>query len=235
MDTSRTPDRMEALVAPGSALGDCETKSRLLRAAVLLFAEKGYGSVAIREIAGAADRNASLISYHFGGKQGIYQAAVGLACRQIEGLADAFPALPGDQEPGARPRAEAALREAVRTLLRAALPAPAPTDGDGAFKLALFTLFLRELASPGPGTEALVLDAARPHAGYMNRCIQAIRPDLDARSALAIGMGVYGQLLFFLTFKGVAPSFGRAGSAETGVASLTEHLTDFVLRGLRPS
>jgi hypothetical protein len=96
-------------------------------------------------------------------------------------------------------------------------------------------LFLRELAAPVPETETMVLAAARPHAAYMNRCIQAIRPDLDARSALAIGMSIYGQLLFFLTFKGVVPSFGEAGFAETGVASLAEHVTDFVLRGLRPS
>jgi AcrR family transcriptional regulator len=216
-------------------MSDCEAKSRLLQTAVLLFAEKGYSSVAIREIAGAARRNCSLISYHFGGKEGIYQAAVSLACRQVEGLVDSFPALPGEEEPDARPRAEAALRGTIRTLLRFALPAPPPADGEGAFTLALFMLYLRELASPVLATEGLVLDAARPHAGYMNRCIQAIRPDLDARSALAIGMSIYGQLLFFLTFKGVVPSFGRAGFAETGVASLAEHVTDFVLRGLRSS
>ena len=226
---------IEGIGIPGTAAGEGEAKSRLLKAAILLFAKKGHEGVGIQEIAGAAGQNSSLISYHFGGKEGIHQAAVSLACRQVESLVDSFPALPGEEEPDTRPRAEAALRETIRTFLHFTLPAPPPADGEGAFTLALIKLFLRELAAPVPETETLVLAAARPHANYMNHCIQAISPDLDARSALAIGMGIYGQLLFFLTYKGVVPSFGKAGFAEASLASLADHLTDFVLRGLGPS
>jgi AcrR family transcriptional regulator len=221
--------------APGPAAGDSEAKSRLLHAAVLLFAEKGYAGVGIREIATAAGRNSSMISFHFGGKEGIHQAAVNLACGRVQRLAGSFPALAGEGQPEGRPGAEAGLRETIRTFLGFAFP-PAPAgDAEGTFTHALIMLFLRELASPVPETQAMVLAAARPHADYMNRCIRALRPDLDARSALAIGMSIYGQLVFFLTYKGVVPSFGTAGFAGTGPASLAEPMTDFVLRGLRPS
>jgi len=232
MTTVRNTTGTQAIGIPGAVAGDGAAKSRLLTAAVLLFGEKGYSGVGIREIAAAAGRNSSLISFYFGGKPGIHQAAVSLACRQVEGLVDAFPALPGEAEPDTRPRAEAALRETIRSLLRFALPAPRPADGESAFTLALITLFLRELASPVPETETLVLAAAQPHADYMNRCIQLICPDLDGRSTHAIGMSIYGQLLFFLTYNGVVPGFGSAGFAGTGLA---ECVTGFVLRGLRPS
>ena len=212
--------------------GDREAKSRLLEAAVLLFGAKGYAGVGIREIAAAAGRNSSLISFYFGGKAGVHQAAVSLACRQVECLVDGFPTLPGEAEPDARPRAEAALRETIRSLMHFALPEPPQTDGEGAFSLALIMLFLRELAAPVPETEPLVLAAARTHADYMNRCVQAICPDLDARSTHAIGTSIYGQLLFFLTYNGVVPHLGSVGTAGTGLA---EYVTGFVLRGLRPS
>jgi AcrR family transcriptional regulator len=221
--------------APGPVTGDGEAKSRLLKVAVLLFGKMGYEGVGIREIATAAGRNSSMISFHFGGKEGLHQAAVTLACGQIQRLVESFPALAGEGQPDARNRAEAGLRETIRILLDFAFPPSPPVDAEGAFTLALIMLFLRELASPVPATEAMVLAAARPHANYMNRCIHAIRPDLDARSALAIGMGIYGQLVFFLTYKGVVPSFGTAGFAGAGPASLAEPLADFVLRGLRSS
>lgn len=220
-----TSVRDKAEVIP-SVVADRDAKSRLLKAAVLLFRDRGYGGVSIREIAAAARRNSSLISFYFGGKAGIHQAALSLACSQVQGLATSFPALPGEDEPDARRRAEAALGETIRTFLRFAAPPPPPADEEGAFAHALIMLFLRELATPVPETETLVLDAVRPHAEYMNRCIQTLRPDLDARSALAIGMGIHGQLLFFLTCKVGVPGFAK---------DLAEPVTDFVLRGLRTS
>jgi AcrR family transcriptional regulator len=235
MGPIRNIDGMKRSFVPWVHGDDGDAKSRLLEAAVTRFAVKGYTGVGIREIAAAAGQHSAMISFYFGGKEGIHQAAVCLACHQVECLVDSFPALPGDAEPDARPKAEAALGETIRTLLRLSLPAQSPTDDKAAFTFALIMLYLRELSSSVPEKESLVLAAARPHADYMNRCIQAIRPDLDARSALAIGMSIYGQLLFFLTYKGVVPSFGQAGFAETGLASLAEHVTDFVLRGLRPS
>lgn len=54
--------------------GDC--KENLLTIATRLFAEKGYYGVSIRELASAAGVNSSLISYHFGGKESLYNAVL---------------------------------------------------------------------------------------------------------------------------------------------------------------
>jgi len=50
---------------------DLVPRERILESAVRLFAQKGYAAVGIREIAGAADVNISMISYYFEGKVGI--------------------------------------------------------------------------------------------------------------------------------------------------------------------
>lgn len=53
-----------------------ETSSKLMEAATLLFAAKGYAAVSIRELAEAAGTNSALISYHFGNKEGLYRAVL---------------------------------------------------------------------------------------------------------------------------------------------------------------
>lgn len=51
-----------------------EARSRLLDAALALFAEKGYAKTSTREIALAAQINIASISYYFGDKAGLYKA-----------------------------------------------------------------------------------------------------------------------------------------------------------------
>ena len=45
-------------------------------AALKLFVEKGYDGTSIRDVADAANVNLAAISYHFGGKAGLYQAGL---------------------------------------------------------------------------------------------------------------------------------------------------------------
>jgi len=51
-----------------------EARSRLLEAALALFAEKGFAKTSTREIALAAQVNIASISYYFGDKAGLYRA-----------------------------------------------------------------------------------------------------------------------------------------------------------------
>lgn len=53
-----------------------ETKERLIIAAIKLFGQKGYNSTNTRSIAKAAECNVGLITFHFNGKQGLYDAAM---------------------------------------------------------------------------------------------------------------------------------------------------------------
>jgi len=52
------------------------TRGKLLKAAVRLFAERGYDAIGTREIEAAAGVNRGLITYHFGSKEALWKAAI---------------------------------------------------------------------------------------------------------------------------------------------------------------
>lgn len=49
-----------------------ENREKIMRAARSLFSERGFEGVSIREIASAASVNIAMVSYYFGGKEGLY-------------------------------------------------------------------------------------------------------------------------------------------------------------------
>ncbi|MBN2318870.1 MAG: TetR family transcriptional regulator [Acidobacteria bacterium] len=49
-----------------------KTKDKILKAARVLFAEKGFREVTVREIAARAGVNSALVGYHFGNKQELF-------------------------------------------------------------------------------------------------------------------------------------------------------------------
>jgi AcrR family transcriptional regulator len=65
-----------------------QSRERLLRTAMRLFAEQGFAATSTREIALAAGTNIASISYYFGDKAGLYRAAFSeLAPRPGENVA----------------------------------------------------------------------------------------------------------------------------------------------------
>lgn len=52
------------------------TKERLLDAAELLFAERGYDATSLRELTSAAGANLAAVNYHFGSKSALFAAVV---------------------------------------------------------------------------------------------------------------------------------------------------------------
>jgi len=65
------------------------TRDALLAAGARLFASRGYDGATVRAIADDAGVNPALISYHFGGKQGLYTAVL------LSAIADAKEDLAG--------------------------------------------------------------------------------------------------------------------------------------------
>lgn len=60
-----------------------QARAILLAAAKPLFATKGLSGTGIREISKSAKLNSSLISYHFGGKEGLYRACIEDIAKQV--------------------------------------------------------------------------------------------------------------------------------------------------------
>jgi AcrR family transcriptional regulator len=63
-------------VAETAARGD-KTRDALIRAAIEAFGREGFAAASTRAIAETAGVNQALIGYHFGGKPGLYAAALG--------------------------------------------------------------------------------------------------------------------------------------------------------------
>jgi len=57
-------------------VADNDCRENIIAAAVPLFAAKGLNGVSVRELASAAGVNLSMISYYFGGKEGLYAAVL---------------------------------------------------------------------------------------------------------------------------------------------------------------
>ena len=52
------------------------TRTRLLQTSLATFAHRDFEAVSIREIVEQAGANIAAISYHFGGKQGLFECAL---------------------------------------------------------------------------------------------------------------------------------------------------------------
>lgn len=57
-------------------MADYDCRAALVATATPLFAEKGYNGVSVRALATASGVNLSMISYYFGGKEGLYAAVL---------------------------------------------------------------------------------------------------------------------------------------------------------------
>jgi len=62
--------------SPETAARGDKTRDALLRAAIEAFGREGFAAASTRAIAEAAGVNQALIGYHFGGKPGLYAAAL---------------------------------------------------------------------------------------------------------------------------------------------------------------
>ena len=75
-----------------------DSRTKLMEIAVPLFAKKGLHGVSIRQLAEAAGVNSALISYHFGGKEGLYAAVLELQFSSIEASLEKMPVQAGAPE-----------------------------------------------------------------------------------------------------------------------------------------
>jgi AcrR family transcriptional regulator len=81
------------------------TRQALIAAALAVFAEKGFEAGSIREITRRAKANQAAVTYHFGGKEGLYREVLRSAVAAFEESA-----LVDEEQAAALPREEALAR-----------------------------------------------------------------------------------------------------------------------------
>lgn len=213
-----------------------DTRHRLLEAALLTFAEKGFDGAGIREIAQRAQANSALVQYHFGGKEGLYQETLRFifdrgACK-IRDLS----APPAPEDPQARSKAIAGVRAHIRSFVEDALACHGHAEGgpfgSPALMKAALVLWNREVQDPRPSVHAFLQEAVRPFIEHLVGCIRVLRPDLDEERLLRMDMSIHAQVLYLHNHPELLRLVRGRPFGPEDAESLVEHFTTFSLRGL---
>jgi AcrR family transcriptional regulator len=150
---SRTPPPSRSL-RPSRSDGQV-TRDQILQTAGMVFAERGYAHATSKAICERAGTNVAAVNYHFGSRDGLYEAVLIEAHRQLIDMDDllAISSAPGD----ARERLGSVLTQIVGM---------ATESGGWAFRV-----LVREMMSPSPAMPALAAKAVAPKAEIMMRLI----------------------------------------------------------------
>jgi AcrR family transcriptional regulator len=159
------------------------TRSKIVRAAVLVFAEHGYDGASIRAIVARADVNQAAINYHFGNKEGLYRAVLKLALQALTA---------GDGAGTAEaPSPEAALRAFVDRQLRPL----AATDELSRY----LRIFNWETVRPTPTFRRFMAEEASPYLAGITALVRRFLPTRASEQQAAIAaLWLLGQCSIFV-------------------------------------
>jgi AcrR family transcriptional regulator len=218
---SRRPAKVKRTRPPGRpadvAPDGADARHRLLEAGQAAFADRGFDGATVRDICRRAGVNIAGVTYHFGGKEGLYVEAVKHA-HTCAARMDDFPVPP----PGTPPADK--LRVFIREMV-GRMHAPAGTTA--------MKLMMREAADPGRAVGVVVDEFIRPVAFALRGILRELLPGLDEPRLLATGFSVIGQILFYRQNRPVSELiFGKAAVDALDVNLVTDHVTRFTLAAL---
>jgi AcrR family transcriptional regulator len=196
-----------------------DTRQRLLAAAEVVFAERGFDSATVRDICRAAGANVAAIHYHFGDKERLYVETL----KQAHECADDGPAGQLPQWPPGTPPVEK-LTGFIRFML-GRMHAPARPSA--------LRLLMREIPHPSPAAREVILRYIRPKAFALRDILAELLPGARPRRLLMTGFSVIGQILFYRQNRPVAELiFGKDQVDALDLAAVTDHVTRFTLAAL---
>jgi AcrR family transcriptional regulator len=190
----------------------------LLEAALPLFSERGFDGVSTEDLARRAGVNKALISYHFGGKRGLYREVLATAFGSI---AERLHALESEKLPA---------RESLRRLLRA-------IEAWHRERPAFPVLFVREVLASG--IDPVVAPRLLEVLGFMRRLGErGAREGIFRRvEPLLFHFGLVGAIVFFMATEPArrrAVAERRVPFKAPELPSFLRHMEELTLRGLAP-
>jgi AcrR family transcriptional regulator len=204
-------------------VNDNETRSRVLKAAARLFAERGFNHVSVRAICKEAGSNVAAVNYHFGDKLGLYRELIGTVA---EGMNDGKI---GALKSGAGQPPEEQLRAYIRGFLHQLL------DQNLKETCWLDKLIARETAEPTAAVDLIIEKGIKPAAERLNKLVSEVMnlPAQDPRVFLSAG-AIQGLCLWYRTSRPVAERmFPELKFTPDRIDSLARFVADFSLAGMR--
>ena len=203
-------------------LEGAETRERLLDAAEVLFAERGYHAASVRDITGAAGSNLAAVNYHFGGKAELYRA---LFLRRLAAL---------------RERRGRAIDEAIRSggdlerLLRDFAFAYLEPLVDGAVARRWSRLSLRELLDPQLSPDLFFDEMVEPTHAALAEALEKTLPRLGPDLARQCVQSLVGQLTHLRLLNGYFASAPAARAARNfDLSRAIDHAARFSAAAIR--
>ena len=198
-----------ATVPETAARGD-KTRDALIRAAIEAFGREGFAAASTRTIAETAGVNQALIGYHFGGKPGLYAAALTQIATVVRermtpilaeldtavGLGPVFDAATPAAIAIRRTTDEATSTDCIAALHRLLDAFVVMVTSDESAPWA--RLILREQQDPTPGFDILYDGIMRPLIGATTALIGRIRDcDPASETARLLAITILAQALIF--------------------------------------
>jgi AcrR family transcriptional regulator len=193
------------------------TKERLIAEARNLFAKKGFDGVGVREITRAAHANLGAVTYHFGSKRALYDAALVTMGDDLASRLEAAAATPGSTTD----RLQAIVR-ALFAFFREAPDSP--------------LLILHEVSAAGAPPPALV-PLIRRNLQAMDRvlCDGRARGEVGAVEPMMVAFSMIAQSVWFTLVGRFLPSIGAVPADDGSFAARVEaHVAEVVRRSVLP-
>jgi AcrR family transcriptional regulator len=164
------------------------TRERILDAALDLFGERGLSGTTVRDIAQRAQVNIAAISYHFGGKEGLYRAVANSIAGKVSGQVLSRAANLLDRPPN-NPAAALSLLERLVTTIVDVIVGPPEMR-----RVARF--IIREQMQPTAAFDVLFGTMAPLHAAACRLFaaatgVEAEAPETKLRVFMIIGQAIF--------------------------------------------
>ena len=184
----------------------------LLQTAIEQFGRLGFEGASTRDIARASGTAMSSITYHFGGKEGLYLAAADHIAESIAAMQ--APVLEAVKAAGA-PSREAAVEALLAIIDSMAMMMLSPESEDWA------RFIIREQQAPTEAFERLYKGVMEKVLGVVVGLMARVRPDYDDRTLRASAILLVGQAMMLRAGRAAVC---RALGAETIDAPLARLL-----------
>jgi TetR/AcrR family transcriptional regulator, regulator of cefoperazone and chloramphenicol sensitivity len=205
--------------APKTNAASADTRKRLVDAAALLFADKGYDNVTVREICNASNANVAAVNYHFGDKAGLYRAVITRAIEQMLETNELT------QRAGDGLSPEDQWRGFIRVFIHR-LTGEGPTAW-------IHRLMAREMEHPTEVLDQVVAKVVKPRIEYLSKVAAAIMelPPDDPRVLRSISsLQIECLMAARKPPAAIEKSFGPIGGE---IEAMIDHIAEFSLGGMR--
>ena len=206
-----------------------DTRTRLLRTSLAVFAHRDFEAVSVREIVDQAGANIAAISYHFGGKHALYLAtAEFLADAMQDQLGPALARIAADQEGADGAAASRMLEELIRRLVYSLTMDRLGEDAAG--------FILREQHQPTAAFDILYEKLMLPIQQTCQLLVSRIlgKTGSGSRRQILITHALMGQILAFRSARTtVLRRLGQADFSDQDAHEIAGVISELTLNALR--